>query len=459
MDRPRLLLSLADWAEAVAALPATGRLPLRTAIVPTERHAHALRRALIRSGRGEVLGGTRLVGPGTLARAVLDDAACDFTSGEGALRPARLLALLEEDLPLEYFPRELLRSTPGWPEAFAGAIADLEGAGLDPERVPASTPQWRDLGLLWKRLDAAAGRSWTSSRVYREAAVLLEAGARPSTGPVLAAVTGRESAMLARFLGALPEVSLGLVVVRPLRARHLDRLARLFGDGAREAFETAPLPAATATERDILARHLFSPPEHLADPGRPRSAGPDGTVSLEEHAGIESEIEAAAEWVAREVLERRTPLENVAVLVPTHDPLAVLVASRIERLPWREGPFPVHVAGGIPLAASAGGARALSLVRALRSFLPAEGLAEVLPSLRAKVGDRGHVSTGEATGVAWGVGTVGGNQARKEGALEWPARVGSSSRAGSRSSGPRRRSERAQGSGTSWNCSRPCAPP
>jgi RecB family exonuclease len=416
-----VLQGVADWAAAIAALPATGALPLRTAIVPTERHAHALRRALLRSGRGSVLGGTRFVGAGTLAREILQEVGRDFASGEEALRPARLLGLLEEDLPLEYFALDLLRSTPGWPEAFASAIGDLEAAGLVPERLPASTPQWRDIGLLWRRLDAAAGRSWTWARIHREAAALLEGGARPDTGPVLAAVTGRESAVQARLLRALPAATLAVVAGRPLRERHLDRVGALFGDGARAALAAAPLPDAGNAERDVLARYLFAPPEVLADPDRPRSRGPDGTVSLEEHAGVEAEVEAAAEWVAREVLEHGTPLEEVAVLVPAHDPLAGLVASRIARLPWKGGPFPVHVAGGIPLSATAGGARALALVRSLRSFLPAESVAGVLPTLRAKLDDREHLSAGEATGVAWSLGTVGGSPAHPEGALDWPA--------------------------------------
>ena len=314
---------------------------------------------------------------------ILKDAGASFTPGEEALRAPRLLALIEEDLPLAYFELDLLRSTPGWPEAFAAAISDLEGAGLEPAGLPVTTAAWRDVALLWSRVEKAAGRSWTSSRTYREAAARLASGAKLSTGPVFAAVTGRESAAQARFLLAIPGITLGVVAARPLRPRHLDRLEALFGPDARAALEGAPLPASGPTERDLLARYLFASPELLAAPSRPRSKGPDGTVLLEEHSGVEAEVEAAVEWVAQEVLERKTPLEEVAVLVPVADALAPLVASRIERLPWPGGRFPVHVAGGIPLTATAGGARALSLVRALSGFLSAEGLATVLPSLRA----------------------------------------------------------------------------
>ena len=414
-----LLHSLADQAAAVAALPAPSPLPLRTVLVPTERHAHALRRALVRSGRSAALAGTRFVGPLTLAQEVLAESGRHFTPGEEGLRAARLRSLFEKNLPLEYFDRALLRDTQGWPDAFASAIGDLEGAGLTPDRVPTTSKPWRDVARLWREVDSAAEVSLTGARIFTEAAAALQEGVRPATGPILVTVTGRETATEARFLGALPGAAFALVAARPLRPRHLERVEALFGREARAALEPAPLAGAAATERDLLARYLFAPPEVLADPARPRSQGPDGTVTLEEHAGVETEVEAAAGWVAREVLTRRTPLEDVAVLVPSHHPLVPLVASRIARLPWPGGAFPVHVAGGLPLVASAAGARVLALVRGLGAFLPAGSMSGMLPSLAVKVGDRDHLSFGEAVGVAWGVGTTGGSAARPEGALDW----------------------------------------
>ncbi|HSN90239.1 MAG TPA: PD-(D/E)XK nuclease family protein [Anaeromyxobacteraceae bacterium] len=408
-----------EWADAVAALPAEGALPLRTALVPGERHAHSLRRALVRSGRGAALAGLRLVGSRTLAREILGEAGRVFRRGEESLRPSRLRALLGEDLPLEHLDLRLLREAPGWPEALAAAIGDLESAGLAPDRLPATGARWRDLALLWRHLDAAAGRSLTAARILSEAADLLEAGARPETGPVLAAVTGRETAVEARFVRALPGTTVALLAARPLRDRHLVRVAALFGAGARDALEAAPAPEASRTERDLVARFLFAPPERLADPARPRSAGPDGTVSLEEHSGPEAEIEAAAGWVAREVLERGTPLEEMAVLVPVLDPLAGLVAARLSRLPWKDGALPVHVAGGLPAVSLAGGARTLALVDALAGFLPAEALAALLPALRAEREEPGHLSHGDAAQLAWSLGTVGGSAADRDGALFW----------------------------------------
>jgi hypothetical protein len=415
--------SLADQASAAAALPASGPLPIRTVLVPSERHAHALRRALLRSGRPAALGGTRFVGPLTLAQEVLAEAGRDLLPGEESLRAARLLALFQDDLPLEYFDLPLLRDTQGWPDAFAAAIGDLEGAGLSPDGLPRTSSHWRDVSLLWKRLDAAAGRSVTGARIFLLAAEALRGGVRLATGPTLVTVTGRETAAEARFLRSLPEAAFALFAARPIRPRHLERVEALFGREARGALEEAPPPVASTTERDLLCRYVFAPPQTLADPSRPRSRGADGTVTLEEYAGVETEVEAAAEWVSREVLTRRTPLEDVAVLVPNPHPLAPMLASRISRLPWPAGEFPVHVAGGLPLVATAAGARVLALVRALGAFLPAGSMSDLLPCLEVKVGDRDHLPPGTALAIAWGVGTAGGSAARPEGALEWSPRV------------------------------------
>src|SRR5512134_235443 len=125
-----VLDSPASLAAAMASLPAPGPLPARTVLVPSERHAHAVRRALARSGDAAALAGARLVGPVTAAIDVLRAAGVTFSPGEDALRPARLLALFREGLPLEHFDLPLLRSTRGWDDAFAAAIGDLEAAGL-----------------------------------------------------------------------------------------------------------------------------------------------------------------------------------------------------------------------------------------------------------------------------------------------------------------------------------------
>ena len=81
------------------------------------------------------------------------------------------------------------------------------------------------------------------------------------------------------------------------------RIAALLGDAAVRALGTATAPRDGASERAILASYLFEPPEVLADETRHRSAGADGTADIEEHAGVEDEIEATADWVARQILD------------------------------------------------------------------------------------------------------------------------------------------------------------
>src|SRR5262249_55703609 len=175
-----------------------------------------------------------------------------------------------------------------------------------------------------------------------------------------------------------------------------------------------------ANERAILASYLFEPPTLLADPNRPKSSGPDGTVDIEQHAGVDEELEATADWVARQVLDG-TPVEEIAVLVPTLDPLAGLVAERLYNLPWPDGPLPVHIAGGLPLVSTAAGSRTLPVIRALRGYLGGEELAAVLPPLRTVPAGSRRLSHGSAMDLVWALGTVGGSAAHPEGAFAWTA--------------------------------------
>jgi len=432
-----LLAAPAAWAKAVATLPAAGPLPCRTVLVPSERHAHALRRDLARTGNSRLLAGTRFVGPLTAAIEVLHAAGIAHVPGEEALRPGRLLSLFSEGLPLEHFDVGLLRSTRGWHEAFAHAIGVLESAGLAPADLPRDTPHARDLALVWSRIATQAGASFTAARTYLEAAAILERDARywPFHGRALAAATGHEDVAMARFLRAIPDLTLGLWVTRPLKRRKLDCVEALFGPAARAALaETKTcLSKADASERDLLAEYLFQPPEVFASPERTRSGGPDGTVQLEEHAGVEAELQAVTDWVSRKIFEEQLPLEEVAVLVPSQDPLVQLIADRLEQLPFGGAPLPVHVAGGLPAISTVAGARVLNVIRALESHMSADCLAAVLPALRqeqatgASEGEEGaqrsHLSQGEAMELAFSLGTVGGNAAYPAGALEWSPRA------------------------------------
>jgi RecB family exonuclease len=301
---------------------------------------------------------------------------------------------------------------------------------------PEEGARLRDIAAIWRAVDQSADRSSTGARIYLEAARLLERRPDlwPFSGATLVAVSGHIGGAEARFVRAIPGVTLALLAGRPLRTHFIVRIRALFGDAAVQGLASSTAPRPSASERDILASYLFEPPAILADPLRPRSTGPDGTVDLEEHAGVEAEIEAAADWVAKQIVDG-VPVENIAVLVPALDPLAGLVAERLARLPWlapadtrtngasTDGRLPVHVAGGLPLTGTAAGARALAVVRALRTYLAGDALAEVLPALRTASPDGRHLSHGAAMDLVWSLGTAGGNAARPQGALEWAIRA------------------------------------
>jgi hypothetical protein len=419
-----VLWSSREWADAIAALPVESPLPSRTVLVPYERVAHSLRRELIRAGHAAALAGTRFLSPAAAAIAVLEAAGVEFTPGEEALRPARLLAFFRRGLPLQHFARELLATNPGWDDAFARTIGDLEATGLRPADLEAGTAPLRDVAAVWRATDDSAARSWTVARIFVEATAVLRQQPTlwPFAGGTLAATGSGITAAQAGFLRAIPGVTIGLLGMRPLRPRHAARLGALVGSEAAQALATAGAPRSTGSERALLASYLFEPPSVLADPARPRSAGPDGTVDLEEHAGVEAEIEATADWVARQVMAA-IPLEDVAVLMPAIDPLAALVAERLARLPWKDGALPVHVGGGLPLVGTAGGARALAVIRGLRGHLGGDLLADVLPVLRTTGTEARRLSHGEAMELVWSLGTAGGSAAYPAGALEWVVRA------------------------------------
>lgn len=174
------LWSTRAWAEAIARLPGSGPLPCRTVLVPRERVAHALRGELIRTGHEAALAGTRFVTPVAAALAVLDAAGIACEPGEEPLRPARMLTVLRDGARLEHFPLALLRDKPGWDEAFAHTIGDLEAAALRPNTLLAAgdypadiAARLRDIATVWTALDEAAGASWTTARILTEAQTAL----------------------------------------------------------------------------------------------------------------------------------------------------------------------------------------------------------------------------------------------------------------------------------------------
>lgn len=417
------IASIADWADAVAALDATGPLPTRIVLVPSEAHAHALRVELV-ARESQALAGTRYFTTAAAARVVLDSAGVEYRIGEEARRPLRLRRLFRARPALAAYRAGDLRTT-GWEAAFAGTIDQLESAALRPgDLEPLGDLRASDLAAIWRAVDDDAGASWTVPRLMAEARGVLIAnpGAWPFEAPVLAAVSVGIEAAQARLLQVIPRLTLGIVPGRPARRSSIERMRTLLGDAAAElasAVEATPAHGELGT----LAEHLFEPPERLAAAGRRRSRGPDGSVSLELHAGVDEEIDAAARWVADEVFHHRTPLQDIAILLPTSDPLAALVADRIEALPWPAGVRPVHLACGRPAVATAAGARLLAIVRALAAYLPADAMTELLPRLRL-TGVDGHLTPGRARALVHTLGTIGGSPARPHEAHRWCERLG-----------------------------------
>jgi RecB family exonuclease len=382
-------------------------------------------------GRKDVLVGTRFVDPVTLAMEVLQQAARPATPHEDTLRIVRVRTVLGSGLRLRYFDAERvrapgrIRAALGWDRAIARTVTNLERAAVTSDQLRArldSSGRLADLADIWDALNAAAGASWTTARVLAEAATCLRSDARvwPLDGPVLAAVAGDIDAVTTGFLRAIPGILIGLLASRPVREHHLARLKALLGPEAEPIASHGPSRRAGTREIDVLGQMLFDAPERLGAADRPRSKGADGSVALEDHAGVEEEIEAATEWVGKLVLEGRVPLADIALLTPWLDPLAGLLVERLARLPTA---IPAHVAGGMPATHLAGGARVLALLRALAGYLEIESMPSILTTLRGGSASVAHLTFGEAVAVAGSLGTTGGSFERPRDALRWAERL------------------------------------
>jgi ATP-dependent Lhr-like helicase len=417
------IAGLASWAEQVVALEARAVLPTRIVLVPSEAHAHALRAELAERAP-PALAGTRFFTAAAAARAVLDAGGIAYTLREEARRSLRVRKVLLTRPSLASYRVDDL-CTPGWESAFASTIEQLEAAALRPEDIAGvSDERMKDLATIWRMVDADAGSSWTASRALCEATALLgrQPTAWPFDAPVLAAVPLGIDTAHAKLLQTIPHVTAGVLVGRPARRHALARIHTLLGAEAAELIGRVPADRVRSDELGLLAEFLFEAPDRLASPLRRRSAGPDGTVTLELHAGVDEELDAVARWVAEEVFEHGTLLQDIAILVPTPDPLTTLLADRIGALPWPPDVDPVYLPAGRPATATSGGARLLALLHALHSCLPAEAMLELLPRFKL-TGKAGHLSPGRARDVVGLLGTIGGSVARPDGALEWRERV------------------------------------
>lgn len=394
----------------------------RTVILPNPRMRVALLRLLVVGDDAGVANGLQLVLGVQAAESVLRHEGIEFSAGEEKLLAPRLRRLIADGgLDPEHFGRELLTTTRGWDEAFATTILDLENEGLEPEDLAGVTrPEVRGLVEVWRSARQAAGLSWSRGRILgtaaRELASRSDEDPPAALSPRVVAVVGSDvGAAEARFVSAIPGVELVVLAARPMRQRYLDRLERLFGAQVAAAVRDSSLPIRTGCDSDVVASFLLEPVERQQSSARSRAEA-DGSVRLEDFASVESELVAAARWVEEQILDG-TELGDIAVLVPQAGVLVSMLADRIT-------PVPVHVAGGVAVTSHIGGARLLTVVRALRRHLGPEDLAAVLPCFKTDGGeDPRPVAKGAALDLAFSLGCVGGSAANPRGALDWSDHV------------------------------------
>jgi RecB family exonuclease len=491
-------------------------------LLGSERQAHALRRHVcVELGRPDLLAGVLLLRPADLARETLARAGRVRLPGWEATRRLRILHLFASAAlagELRYFTPDQLRTGHGYGEAFTRTIDALEDSGLDADLArtvadalsvedPFTAGRLHDVALTWARADHDRGTRATVAHVLGEAAAVVAAApARIAPfGPIIAALAAAPSAVLLRFLRALPDCRVVFHDARPLRTgtqrwrafmRGPQPMAHgqlsLFDTVGREGvrrqttddrqqttddrqqttddrrqttddrqqttdtsrFDTArhegvracgletrndarqhdlgpPRPHASTppdppSELHLLQRFLFALPESLTDPRRPRSAGADGSVDLEEHPSLEEEIEATATWVSEQLLAG-IAAEEIALIVPELDPYATLLADRLQRLGGTAPPLRSYVDGGLPLAASPAGQRLQMLLATLARSLEAEATIRLVPALRRA--DQGNEesprapSASRVASIVYGAGIVGGSPADASGMREWVPRL------------------------------------
>ncbi|OGD25204.1 MAG: hypothetical protein A2Y56_11915, partial [Candidatus Aminicenantes bacterium RBG_13_63_10] len=283
----------------------------------------------------------------------------------------------------------------------------------------------------------------TYSRVLDRASSLLSR--HPSLYPfrarTIAFIDEQTTNTLLHFLASIPRLT--AVYFRAFPERRKLRARLEYALSIMNLTEQPPVIRGPSSPRlavfkelDILKKRLFSalgeaveaPPLHSLPETSP---GPDGTVHLEEHSGVEEELQSAVEWVSRQILEHKVPLERIAILLPQIDPYAFMLVERLASLPFDKSlpfaaPLPVYVASGVPAATQAGGSRLLGLLDTLEEHLSADSISRFLPYLRLseKACDENedghpHLTFDESLELAYSCGTLGGLAGRADAAREW----------------------------------------
>lgn len=358
---------------------------------------------------------------------------------------------------LTYFKLPQLRSGAGYAEALAKTISELSRAALTPASLrkaatsdSSAAARLQDIAAIWEALESQAsshGCTTYSQLLSRAAGLLSETPSfYPFRGRTVAFIDEQTTNALLRFLASVPRLTVVYFRAFPERRKLRDRLdyaasvLDLPAQASDPIVPASPLPHPIKEInllKDRLFRALGEGIEAAAQrsPGGPvgldlpllpmlpdDSAGPDGTVHLEEHSGVEEELQSAVEWISRQVFEHKVPLERIAVLLPEVDPYAFMLAERLASLPFRTAgrfadPLPITIASGIPATTRADGSRLLSLLNTLEEHLSAESIARFLPCLRS------HPTFEEAIEIAYSCGTLGGLAGRPHAAREWPSAI------------------------------------
>lgn len=432
-DAAALHTWLAAW---LTALPAT---PTRrgTVLVPNEDLAHALRvHVAVDLGAPGLLQGVRFLRPQALAADLLARAGRPLAGGHGPIRWLVLHDLFDRgELAerLEYFVSAELRSGPGYVDAFARAIADLEAAGLQPadlEHVAAAIREENaldarrlaDVATVWTEIIRATPGdrvSWPDLYRAARAAVDRRPDLAAPLAPFAAIIPEAPPTALMRFLSALAPARFVTFEARPAERSDRSRWARDI------AFRPAAIPPAGAGPSGHAGGDLARLQARLfaeSPPGE-ASAAPEGEGGVERamFASVADEVDAAAAWVIGEIA-RGTPAGAIAIVVPDVAAYAPLVADRLARLDHPGGaPVLVRVAEGLTAELSPAGLRLRALFHALEAGLEAEATLPILPWLghpgaddAAAVGPAPAPS--EVAALIYEAGVVGGREASGD---EW----------------------------------------
>lgn len=373
-----------------------------------------------------------------------------------------------------YFKLDQLRTGAGYAEALAATIGELSQAAFTPAALrkaacsdARTSSRLKDIAVIWETLlsQASSNDCTTYPQVLDKASALLSKNSAlyPFRGRTVAFIDEQTSNMLLHFFAAIPRLApvyfRAFPERRKLRAR-LDYATSILNltAPAQSAIKPSLRIPAAPEEIEILKRHLFralgeaveAPPARtpvspagLLLPALPSSTetspGPDGTVHLEEHSGVEEELQSAIEWVSRQVLDHKVPLERIAILLPQIDPYAFMLVERLGSLPFDKSlpfatPLPVYVASGVPATTQADGSRLLALLNTLEEHLSADSIARLLPYLRLAeedgdenddvdesetAGGHRHLTFDESLELAYSCGTLGGLAGRPDAARDW----------------------------------------